>query len=618
MHHGLFQLFVFLAAAVVAVPLAKRLGLGSVLGYLIAGIAVGPAVFGLVGSEEGNEAMHVAEFGVVMMLFIIGLELRPALLWKMRAPILGLGGSQVVITTLAIAGIAFAAGLPGNQALAVGMILALSSTAIVLQSLAERNRLRTRPGQGAFAVLLFQDIAVIPIIAILPFLASGGAPDSGGHSGLDSLPGWAHALVVVAVVAGIVVGGHFLLRPAFRFIASTGLREIFTAAALLIVVGITLAMEAVGLSPALGTFLAGVVLAESEYRHELESAIEPFKGLLLGIFFIAVGAAIDFRLIAANPGIVAAIVLGLILVKAVVLLVLGKIFKMDLGQNLLLSIALAQGGEFGFVLFSFSTSNGILPDELAALLVASVALSMALTPLVMLLDERVIQPRFHRAPVGGRAMDAIDDGPTPVIIAGFGRFGHIIGRFLNTNGVATTVLELDSEHVEFVRKIGIKVFYGDASRLDLLHAAGAADAKLLVVAVDSPAKVLEIVDTAQKHFPNLKILARANGRAEAYDLIHRGVDHFYRETLDTSLVAGIDALRALGFRGRQAHAAARAFRRYDEDAVRELSQFQGDDETYLARARARVSSLDQVMAEDARRGFGSTDDRSFEPKPASR
>ncbi|MDA8018830.1 MAG: glutathione-regulated potassium-efflux system protein KefC [Thermoanaerobaculia bacterium] len=601
------QAFVYLSAAVVSVPVAKRLGLGSVLGYLLAGIAIGPFGLELIG-EEGQDVMHFAEFGVVMMLFLIGLELEPGRLWRLRGPILGLGGLQVGITTLAIAGVALAVGQSWRVALAVGMILALSSTAMVLQTLAEKGLMKTDAGQSAFSVLLFQDIAVIPMLALLPLLA---APGDGAHHGADhahghgghvpwvqTLPPWAETLAVLGAVALVVVGGRFLMRPAFRFIARTGMREIFTAAALLLVIGIALLMAQVGLSPALGTFLAGVVLANSEYRHELEGDVEPFKGLLLGLFFIAVGASVDFRLISESPGSVAAMVAGLVVLKLLVLVGLARVFRMGLDQTLLFAFALAQGGEFAFVLFSFATQNAIFGDEVAAPLIAAVAVSMALTPLLLVLAEKVLLPRVGTKESVARPADEISSdshNDQRAIIAGFGRFGNIVGRLLRANGVKPTVLDNNSDRVDVLRKLGLEVFYGDATRLDLLHAAGAEEAKLMVVALESQEQNLELVETARKHFPHLTLLVRADDRFDAYRLLDEGVDHVYRETLDTSLAAGVDALCHLGFRRFQATRSANKFRCHDEETLRELAEMRHDRKQYMNHARERIRFLEETL-----------------------
>jgi monovalent cation:proton antiporter-2 (CPA2) family protein len=613
MHGGdfFFQAFVYLAAAVVSVPLAKRLGLGSVLGYLIAGVAIGPFALGLVG-EEGQDVMQFAEFGVVMMLFLVGLELQPRLVWRLRGPILGLGGLQLSATAAAVTLLAALLGFDWRIGVAAGLILAMSSTAIVLQTLQEKGLMRTEAGQNAFSVLLFQDLAVIPILALLPLLAAGAASghgDGGGHGAtawISGLPGWGRGLAVMGAVLAIVGGGRFLMRPVFRFIAQVRLREVFTAAALLIVIGIALLMTQVGLSPALGTFLAGVVLADSEYRHELEGDIEPFKGLLLGLFFIAVGASIDFQLIAAEPLRITALVLGLVILKAAVLFVLGRAFRMGLDQNLLLAFALAQGGEFAFVLFAFAVQNGVLPADVTASLVAVVALSMAFTPLLMLVNERLVQPRFGTREAEERPADAIDEHH-PVIIAGFGRFGNTVGRLLRANGVGTTVLDFDSDRVELLRRLGLKVFYGDATRLDLLRAAGAADARLLILALDEAEEMRKLVETVRRHFPHLTVLARAFDRPDAFDLIEAGVTHVYRDTLDTALRVGVDALRLLGHRAHQATRAAAKFRRHDEAALRELLATRHDRVGFVTLARQRIRDLERAIQADLAEEDGERD-----------
>jgi len=602
MHGGgfFYQALIYLAAAVVTVPIAKRLGLGSVLGYLLAGVAIGPFALGLVGAE-GQDVLHFAEFGVVLMLFLIGLELEPSRVWHLRGPILGLGGLQVGLTTCVLAAIALGLGLDWRVALAVGVTLALSSTAIVLQTLDEKGLLATGGGQSSFAVLLFQDIAVIPILALMPLLAAPGAGPTAtaGHDDtwVAGLPGWAETLVVLAAVLAIILAGRFLLQPLFRAIARTGLRELFTATALLVVIAAAVLMAKVGVSPALGTFLAGVVLARSEYRHELESDIQPFKGLLLGLFFMAIGAGIDFALIARSPGLVFALTGALIVAKLLVLLVLGRLFRLGFDQTLLFGFSLAQAGEFAFVLLSFAVRYDVVGENLAATLIAVVALTMAATPILMLLNERFVQPRFGTRERTEREADEIDE-QSPVIIAGFGSFGAIVGRLLRANGVTATVLDLDSDRVDLLRKLGLKVFYGDASRHELLHAAGAGKARLLVLALDRVEKNLELVETAKKHFPRLTILARARSRAEAYELLEAGVEHVFRDKLDSSLRLGVEALRLLGFRAHHAHRAAQTFRRHDEKAVRKLATMRHDHTLYLSTAREQIESLEALLRGD--------------------
>jgi len=608
----LFQAFIYLFAAVITVPVAKQLGLGSVLGYLLAGVAIGPYVLGLVG-QGGGGVMQVAEFGVVMMIFLVGLELRPNRLWRLRGPILGTGGLQVILTTLAIAALALFAGVTIQQGLAIGMIFSASSTAIALHSLGEKGLLTSKGGQTSFSVLLFQDIAVIPILAVLPLLAVSNDVGVRASNFNPTDTPWQRALIVLGTVIAIVLGGRFLIRPVFRYLASIRLQEIFTAAALLLVVGIALAMQKVGLSPALGTFLAGVVLAESEYRHELESDIEPFKGLLLGLFFISVGASIDLPLVKERPLLIAGLVFGLLLVKFLLLMLIGKITKLEKSQSFTFAFALAQGGEFAFVLISFAAQNQVLNESMGNTLVATVALSMVASPFLFTINEKLVQPRFSsRLP--DREADEIDEKDNPVILAGFGRFGHIVGRVLNLKGVKTTVLDLDADQVALVRKLGLKVFYGDASRLELLRAAGADQAKLLIVAVDDEEKSLLIVETAQKHFPNLKIFARAFGRDHAYRLIEQGVENIFRETLGSSLDLSVAALRALGFRAYEAQRAARFFRDYDEESVRALAPYAKNEKELISQARERIQTLEQLM--EAERSQVRYSDTGWEPPVA--
>lgn len=594
------QAFVYLAAAVIVVPLAKRLGLGSALGYLLAGFIIGPAILGLVG-EEGQDVMHFAEFGVVLMLFLVGLELEPAVLWRMRSSILGLGGLQVAVTTGVVASIAMALGLDWQPALAVGMILSLSSTAIVLQTLSEKGWMSTPAGKRSFSVLLFQDIAVVPMLTAIPFLAVAVVHAVEGHHSPESftagLSGWMQALLVVGVVAGIVLGGRFLARPLFHYIAKIRSREIFIATALLIIIGITLAMTTVGLSPALGTFLAGVVLAESEYRHELESNIEPFKGLLLGLFFISVGASIDHGLVLSQPLLVAGLVLLLIAVKFVVLLVLGRFFRLTIADNLMFAAALAQGGEFAFLLVSFAVQNQVMGLDIANLLIVIVVLSMVATPLVIIAYERWIQPRFaDRGPA--READEIDAPHNQVIIAGFGRFGQIVARLLKASGFESTLLDHNAGQIELVGRFGNKVFYGDASRAELLEAAGAGRAKLLVIAIDDRAKAVSMIHTARSHFPHLKILARAYDRRHAYELMRAGAECITRETFGSAVKMGKDALQFLGVPEARAERFAHMFEVSDDAGMKKLYQVWGDEQAYGLRVRQNLQDLEKVLQGD--------------------
>jgi monovalent cation:proton antiporter-2 (CPA2) family protein len=617
MHEGgfFYQAFIYLTAAVISVPVAKKLGFGSVLGYLLAGIIIGPYVLKLIGSE-GQDVMHFAEFGVVMMLFLIGLELQPAMIWRLKAPILGMGGAQVGITSAVILGIALLLGYAWQTSLAIGLTLALSSTAIVLQTLNEKNLLRTDGGQNAFSVLLFQDIAVIPILAILPLLAVAHGSDhanSDTHhivTWLDNLPIWADTLIVLAVVGTIILVGKFLISPAFRLIAKTRLSELFTAAALLLVISIALLMTQVGLSPALGTFLAGVVLAQSEFRHELETDIEPFKGLLLGLFFISVGASIDFGLITQKPLLIAELVLALIAIKFLILFLVGKLFRMGLDNNMLFTFSLAQSGEFAFVLFSFATKNNVLDVSIVNPLMAVVALTMALTPLLMLINEKLIQPRLGTKKID-RDMDHIDE-KNKVIIAGFGRLGSTIGRFLQANGIYATYLDDDADNVELLRKLGMKVFYGDSSRHKLLKAAGADTATLLIIAMDDPDRALKVVHTAQKNFPNLKIMARSKWLYDTYELLDHGIDMIYRETLDTSLRMAADALCTLGYRRHQVYRAMKTFRKHDEAYLRELAAMRHDHQELIRETKRRIEDLELLMLTEME-NVGKNKDLDWDP-----
>ncbi|MCG7869596.1 MAG: monovalent cation:proton antiporter-2 (CPA2) family protein, partial [Candidatus Thiodiazotropha taylori] len=576
----LFQAFIYLCAAVIAVPIAKRLGLGSVLGYLLAGIFIGP-VIGLVGSET-QTIQHFAEFGVVMMLFLVGLELQPRMLWEMRNRLIGLGGLQVALTTALITAAALMMGLYWSVALTVGLIFSLSSTAIVLQTLNEKGLSKTEGGRAGFSVLLFQDIAVIPMLALIPLLALpelvGGGGDSlataadshgdaGHHHGMSlvaGLPGWAHALVVLGAIASVLLGGHFLSRPMFRFIAESRLREIFTASALMLVIGIALLMTLVDLSPALGTFLAGVVLANSEFRHELESDIEPFKGLLLGLFFITVGAGIDFNILFNDALTILSLTVGVIVIKGLVLYGLARAFRLTTTDGWLLTLGLAQAGEFGFVLLSFSLQNQVLPAELASTLSLVVALSMLLTPVLFILYDKLI---LNRQPESDqRQADNIDETGS-VIIAGNGRFGQIVNRLLVASGVQTTVLDHQADIINMLSKVGVKSYYGDASRPELLHAAGIESAKAVVIAIDDRSRTLEMVEHIRRHYPEVKILARAFDVNHLYLLNKAGVDIAVRELFDSSLELGKATLKAVGVHPFKVEKMSTAFRKHDENGM---------------------------------------------------
>lgn len=553
----LFVAFVFLVAGVIAVPVASRFGLGSVLGYLIAGIVISPVLYAM--HIDVIAIRHIAEFGVVMMLFLVGLELEPRMLWEMRGRLVGLGGLQVVATTGLIACVAMMFGLYWTIAVGVGLVLCLSSTAIVLQTLNEKGLMKSDGGQAGFSVLLFQDIAVILMLALIPLLAmpelmdstssvAGHGSEGDSHGGSISLvehvSGWQRALITVGAVGLVVLGGHFLVRPVFRYIAMANLREIFIAAALLMVVAIALLMTLVGLSPALGTFLAGVVLATSEFRHELESDVEPFKALLLGLFFMTVGASIDFDLLANEFLSIVGITLGLMLLKALVLLVLSFVYKIGGSNRWLFSMGLAQAGEFGFVLLSLTVASDVIPESIADRLLLVVALSMLMTPALFIVFDKVIAPRYASSSSPTEADDI--DEPASIIIAGIGRFGSVINRILTSSGYQTVVVDYSASHLETVRKFGIQAFYGDASRPELLHAAGIENARMLVVAIDGKTQITELVKYVHTLYPDVHIVARAVDRAHVYELYAAGAQDIIRDTFDSATRGGRSALEALG------------------------------------------------------------------------
>lgn len=545
------QAFIYLAAAVIMVPLSKRIGLGSVLGYLIAGVIIGP-VLGLVG-QETTTIQHFAEFGVVMMLFLVGLELEPKLLWAMRHRLIGLGGLQVALTTAVLAAIGLMLGLRWQLALAIGLILSLSSTAVVLQTFQEKGYTKTEGGRSAFSVLLFQDIAVIPILALLPLLAT---PDvaliSSGdahHEDLNliaHLPPWAMTLSILVVIGALVAASNYLCRPLFRFVAAANLREVFTAAALMLVVGIAALMGMVGLSPALGTFLAGVVLANSEFRHELEINIEPFKGLLLGLFFITVGAGINLGVLQEHALPIIGLTLGLMSLKLLILYLLARMFRVRASDRWLFSLSLAQAGEFGFVLLSYALSKSVIDDGIAQYLSLAVALSMFLTPLLFIIYEKAVKPRFTGEALPAEHGHATIDEQGPVIIAGAGRFGQIVNRFLRSNGIDTVLLDRDMNSIDLARKVNVKTYYGDVSHPDILKAAGVESACLLIVAIDDPDSSVAMAEQAKKRYPQLKVLVRSYDRGHSYRLRDIGVDYAINETSESALILGSEALLQLG------------------------------------------------------------------------
>ncbi len=603
----LSQAFIYLGAAVICVPVAKRLGMGSVLGYLLAGILIGPFVMGFIG-KEGQDIMHFAEFGVVMMLFLIGLELEPSQLWKMRKSVAGFGSTQLIVTSVVIFIMMILLDLSWKVSLAVALAFAMSSTAIVLQTIREKGLAQTAAGQASFSVLLFQDIMVIPILAMLPLLSIKGLT---GSSTIDSslignLPGWLQGMSFFSAVGIIYFGGRYLFVPLLRIVARTRLRELFTASALLLVIAVSLMMKVIGLSPALGAFLAGVVLASSEYRHELESDLEPFKGLLLGLFFIGVGASINFQLIVSKPIIISFIVAGVMAIKFSVLLLTGKLFRLSRDQNLLFAFALSQVGEFSFVLLSFTNQLTIIDREWTDIMMAVTAITMTITPLMLLINERIIDPHLGIKEKEEDAADKIEE-KHPVIIAGFGHFGSTISRFLRANGVEATILDNDSDRVQILRKMGFKVYYGDATRLDLLKSAGAENARILVAAIDPPMINQELISTVKKHFPQLRIFARAKNRMDAYELIDMGLKDIYRESLHTSVKMATDVLINLGQRSYTATRQGQKFIKYDEDTLVEMAEQRHDMNKYVIKARETFRLQEELLLNDIKIDSGESD-----------
>ncbi len=606
----LFSVFVFLAAACLLVPLCKLSGLGSVIGYLIAGVLIGPHVFGLISEPE--TILHFAEFGVVMMLFLIGLELQPKALWQMRSRLLGLGGLQVFFTALCVTFAAYWLGLGPAESVVVGMALSLSSTAIALQIMQDRSIMGYPEGRSGFAVLLFQDVIVIAMIASLPFLGSlaGEGADlakdilhetshgsshegSEGHgSGMGSPQGIWRVVAIFGVFGGMVLAGRLLLRPMFRIIARSNVRETFTAIALLLVIGAALLMNWLGLSAALGAFIAGVVLADSEYRHQLETDIEPFKSLLLGLFFISVGMSLDFGVLAQYPLQILGVVTGLLVLKFAVLFAIGTVFKIDLSPRILFGILLCQAGEFGFVLFQFALTEGAIQPSTAGFLNAVIALSMALTPVLILAYDKFILPRLK---LPAKTGEGPQNEHNPVLILGFGRVGQVVGRLLQTQNIGTTIIDIDGDHIEFLKQFGHRVYYGDATDMDILRIAGAEEAKVIVVAMDDRPAVTLAIKAIKQAFPKAKIIARARGRTHLFDILAEGVDYAERETIRGALAMGENALTMLNFDSVRAARLARDFLEFDYKLVEETYQMRDDIAALAERADQHRALLKETL-----------------------
>ena len=602
----LFEAIMFLLGAIICVSIAKRLGLSSVIGYLLAGVLIGPYVLGFIG-EEGEDILHFAEFGVVMMLFLIGLEIEPKNFWKMRKTILGMGGIQVAATMLLSYLLFSFLGFDWKVSLVISMAVALSSTAIAMQTIKEKGLMDTNFGTSAFSILLFQDIIVIFMLGFIPLLSTSVSTNatnthSESSSLLESLPMGFQTLAIILSVVLIIVVGKYLIVPMLRKVAKTGVRELLIAAALLIVFGISFLMEFVGISPALGAFLGGVVLSNSEYKHELESTLEPFKNLLLGLFFMAVGASINFIVIAKSPFTIGGILIAIILIKAFVLYVTGTIFKLKLDQKLLLTFSLAQVGEFAFVLLSFAFGLNILEQEQMDMLLVITALSMAITPIISIVNERFILPKVGTKESVKRPMDHIAKSQK-IILVGFGHFGSTIGRFLRSHGVEATILDHDSNRVDFLRKMGFEVYYGDATREDLLESAGIAEAKIVICATNKIAVSKAISKIIKEKYPQVELMIRTKNRYDAYELLNNGEQNIYRESLETSLVLAKDVLSKMGFRKYTLNRQVQNFIKYDEDSLRRLATETKREDAYIFKAKKELEQQEKFLNEDFKRGI---------------
>ncbi|WP_179347687.1 monovalent cation:proton antiporter-2 (CPA2) family protein [Winogradskyella pacifica] len=603
----LFEAIVFLLGAIICVSIAKRLGLSSVIGYLLAGVLIGPYVLGFIGNE-GEDIMHFAEFGVVVMLFLIGLEIEPKNFWNMRKTIIGMGGLQVGGTMLLSYMLFTFLGYDWKIALVISMAVALSSTAIAMQTIKEKGLMDTTFGTSSFSILLFQDLIVIVMLGAMPLLVSTDAVSSADNHKehinlLDNLPMGFQTLAIILSVVLIIVAGKYLIVPMLRKVAKTEVRELLIAAALLIVFSISFLMEYVGLSPALGAFLGGVVLSNSEFKHELESTLEPFKNLLLGLFFMAVGASINFIVIAKSPLTIGGILLAIIVIKAAVLFVTGYVFKLKLDQKLLLTFGLAQIGEFAFVLLSFAFGLNILNQEQMDMMLVITALSMSLTPIISIINERLILPRIGTKESVQRPMDHIAKSQK-IILVGFGHFGSTVGRFLRSHGVEATILDQDSNRVDFLRKMGFEVYYGDATRLDLLESAGIAEAKILICAIDNPSVTKHVTKMVKEKYPHVELMIRVKNRYEAYDLLNLGMENIYRESLETSLVLAKDVLSKMGFRKHTLNTQVHNFIKYDEAIIRRLAkELKPGDDSYIFKARQELEQQEKFLNEDFKRGI---------------
>lgn len=602
-HSLLLSVFVFLVAAILVVPLIKLSGLGSVIGYLIAGILIGPSVAGFITKPE--TILHFSEFGVVMMLFLIGLELQPKELWQMRSRLLGLGGLQIGITSLLATSILWSLGLQLSTAIVIAMAFSLSSTAVAIQIMQDRKIIKTAAGESAFSVLLFQDVIVIAMIATVPLLAESFGVDSqavnelaadDGHSSSSlDLSGWPFMAATLAVFCGMIVAGRLLLQPLFRIVARSKVRETFTAIALALVIGAALLMQWLGLSAALGAFFAGVVLADSDYRHQLERDLEPFKAMLLGLFFISVGMSLDFNVIADSPAVIIGSAIGLLLIKALVLMSIGRMFGLSLPSNFLFACLISQAGEFGFVLFQFAAAEGLMTSDLVSQCNAVIAISMATTPLLLIAYDKLASTQINRNVSTGEA--PVDSGHKAIIL-GYGRVGQVASRLLHTQGIEKTIIDHDGDHIEFVRQFGNKVYYGDAADVDLLRTAGAETADVILICIDDPEKASETARNVKEHFPNAKVLARARNRTHMFDLMALDIDFIERETVRSSLAMGRKALEFLGLSKQRTEELSTIFLEHDYDLIKETWRDRDNLDLLIDKAKSSRELIKRTLNSD--------------------
>lgn len=593
---------IFLGVAIIMVPLARKLGLSSVIGYILGGIIIGPYVLKLTGKDV-NDIMHASEFGVIMLLFLVGLELEPRKFWEMRKKIVGLGLTQMILTISILFLIFIWAGWKIDKAIAIAMCFALSSTAIVLQTLQEKNNLKTLAGEASFSTLLFQDIAVIPILAILPILAHSKAKHNDNEVLvlIQTLPEWLQAGTVIFGVVLLILLGRYVFVPFLRYVSKAGMTELLTASSLFLVIGVSELMVAIGLSPALGAFLAGVMLANSEFRHELEAQIDPFKGLLLAVFFVSVGSTMNFNVIAEDPVFIFSTVFVVLAVKFFVLFAIGKFFKIDTPQSLFYAFALSQIGEFSFVLINYASDLYLFSAEMNAQMMAVTAITMCITPILLIINDKLITPKFIKETPDEESDFSILDGnisQKKIIIVGFGHFGSTVGRLLKANKITATVLDRDSDRVKLLRSYGFKVYYGDATRLPILRAAGIEDAEILLLCLDDPDDNKFIADVVRENYPNVKIFVRAKNRIDAYEYLNNGIDNIYRETLGTAVDMATDVLNETGMRKYAARRMGQRFMAIDKASIRKLAKSDDDDDIHLFTTKEILQREEDLLAYD--------------------